>query len=134
MENFQPDVFFERSKTMAKLRTELLAIRNALQSIIDEDEDSKTIELEDVIENLNTILANSKIGSFVAFDEFGKSEQCLLATTKSKDDTIHVYGHTTEEFDLELAFGILARVRNNFKEEAMYVLFMRMMGGAYDND
>lgn len=117
---------------MAKLRTELLAIRNALKAIDDGDEDYQVLELEDVIENLNTILANSKIGSFIVFDNFEKSEQCILATTNSPDDTIHVWGHSTDEFDAELAFGILARVRYNLGEKNMYALFMRMMGGAYD--
>lgn len=119
---------------MAKLRTELVAIRNALQSIANEDEDSQILELEDVIENLNTILVNSKISSFNAFDSIEKAEQYVLATTNSPNDTIHVYGHSTDEFDLELAFGILARARKNFNEKAMYILFMKMMGGAYDND
>lgn len=118
---------------MAKLRIELLGIRNALQSIVDHDLDSR-IKNEDVIEAIEKILANSKPDSFRAFDLIEKSQQCIVATTNSKDDTIHVYGHTTDDFDAELAFGILARVRKNFKEEAMYMLFMKMMGGAYDND
>lgn len=119
---------------MAKLRTELTAIRNALQSLVDKDDDSDVIELEDLIENLETILVNSKKDSFNAFDLVEKSEQCVVATTNSKNDTIHVYGRSTDSFDLELAMGIMARVRKNFKEEDMYIIFMRMMGGAYDND
>ena len=118
---------------MANLRTELLAIRNALQTIVDHDLDYR-IKHEDVIDCINAILATSKPDSFRAFDLIEKAEQCIVATTNSKDDTIHVYGHTTDNFDAELAFGILARVRKNFREEAMYTLFMRMMGGAYDND
>lgn len=117
---------------MAKLRNELLAIRNALLLIADNEEPRS--DLEDVIENLNTVLSTWKSDSFRAADLIEKSEQCILATTNSKDDTIHVYGKSTDNFDAELAFGILARVRKNFKEEAMYMLFMRMMGGAYDND
>lgn len=125
--------FFERKIIMANLRTELLAIRNALQTIVDRDLDSR-IKHEDVIECIESILANSKPDSFRAFDLVEKAEQCVLATTNSKDDTIHVYGKSTDSFETELAFGILARVRKNFREEAMYTLFMRMMGGAYDND
>lgn len=118
---------------MANLRNELVSVLYALQSIVDHDLDSR-IKHEDVIERINAILKNSKHDSFRAFDLIEKAEQCIVATTNSKDDTIHVYGHTTDNFDAELAFGILARVRKNFREEAMYMLFMRMMGGAYDND
>lgn len=117
---------------MANLRTELLSIRNALQSIADGDEPG--IDIEDVIENINTVLSRWRPDSFRAADLVEKAEQCILATTNSKDDTIHVYGKSTDSFETELAFGILARVRKNFREEAMYTLFMRMMGGAYDND
>ena len=117
---------------MAKLRTELLSIRNALEAIV-EGEDT-FINTTDVLEVIDRVLNSSKPDSFRAFDLIEKSQQCIVATTNSQDDTIHVYGHTTDDFDAELAFGILARVRKNFKEEAMYMLFMKMMGGAYDND
>lgn len=117
---------------MAKLRTELTALRNALQSLVDKDDDSDVIELEDLIENIETILANSK-DCFLAFDMVGKAEQVVIATTNSPDDSIHVYGCSTNNFDLELAMGILARVRKKFDEKTIYAIFMKMMGGAYDD-
>lgn len=119
---------------MAKLRAELTAIRNALQSLVDKDDDSEVIELEDLIENLDIILVNSKKESFTAFDLVNKSYESLLATTNSKNDSIHVSGCSTDSFDLELAMGVLARIRKNVKKEVMYTLFIKMMEGAYDND
>lgn len=119
---------------MANLRIELMAIRNALQSLIDKDDDSEVIKLDDLVADINNILDNSKKESFRAFNLIEKSKENLVATTNHDADSIHVYGCSTDSFDLELAMGILARVRKNIKEEAMYMLFMKMMAGDYDND
>lgn len=119
---------------MAKLRTELTAIRNALQSLVDMDEDSDVIVLSDLAADLDNILVNSKKDSFNAFDLVNKAEECMVATSNSKSDSIHVTGRSTDSFDLELAMGVLARIRKNVKKEVMCTLFIKMMEGAYDND
>lgn len=119
---------------MTKLRIELMAIRNALQSLIDKDDDSEVIKLDDLVADINNILFNAKNDSFSAFDLIQKSKEYLVATTNNDEDSIHVFGRSTDSFDLELAMGVLARVRKNIKEEAMYMLFMKMMAGDYDDD
>ena len=117
---------------MAKLRTELTALRNTLQEIVDGEEIHTSTT--DVIEAFDRILVNSKPESFRAFDLIQKSKENLVATTNHDADSIHVYGRSTDSFDLELAMGVLARVRKNIKEEAMYMLFIKMMAGDYDDD
>ena len=121
-------------KNTLGLRLDLVAVANTLEELIGErgaaDDYPELVEIYEIIHNLRV---NSKSDSFRAFDLIEKAEQCIVATTNTPDDTIHVYGHTTDNFDAELAFGILARIRKNFSEETMYMLFMKMMGGAYDN-
>ena len=122
-------------KNTLGLRLDLVAVDNTLEELIGErgaaNDYPELVEIYDIIHNLRV---NSKNGCFVAFDQIDKAEQFVLATTKSKNDTIHLYRHSTGSFDAELAFGILSRVRKKFKEETMYMLFMKMMGGAYDNE
>lgn len=122
-------------KNTLGLKRDLVAVDNSLEELIGErgaaNDYPELVEVRDIIHNVRV---NSKLGCFLAFDKINEAEQFVLATTNSKNDTIHVRGCSTDSFDAELAFGILARVRKNFKEEAMYMLFMKMMGGAYDND
>jgi len=133
MEKFKPKIFFERKIIMAKLKTELTAIRNALQSLVDMDEDSDVIVLTDLVADLNKILYESKTGAFMVFDSVNESKCFVFANTKSINDSIHVMGTSPDYFDLELAFGIISRLRNTLTKDAMTKLFSEALEGDFSD-
>lgn len=117
---------------MEPLRRALLTIENSLDELIYErgakDDYPELEEIRDVAHNLRV---NSKIASTMAFDKIERSEQFVLATDNG--DKISVCGHSCDEFDLELAFGIINKARKIYDKERLYCLFLKVMDGDFDD-
>lgn len=113
------------------LRLSLLAIENSIVEMINSGAAGDYPEIMEVIQTVHDIRSNSKNMSALAFDKIENADQFLLATDNGK--SISVCGHSGDEFDLELAFGIINRAKTKVKKEMLYKLFLRVMDGDFDD-
>ena len=114
------------------LRLDLAAVDNSLEEIITlrgaAQDYPELAEIRDIIHSLRV---NSKLGAIDAFDAINKTSQFVVAV--DNNDSIKVWGTSTDAFDLELAFGIIGRAKNNANKEMLYKLFLRTMDGDFDD-
>lgn len=113
------------------LRATLLGIENSLMEMIEKGVDDDYPEIREVIKMVHELRVNSKIGALKAFDELNKTSQFVVAV--DNNDSIKVWGTSTDAFDLELALGIIGRAKNNVNKETLYKLFLKVMDGDYDD-
>lgn len=113
------------------LRATLLGIENELMEMIKKGADDDYPEIREVIKMIHELRVNSKLGSIEAFDAINKTSQFVVAI--DSNDNIEVWGHSTDEFDLELALGIIGRAKKNVNKEKLYKLFLRVMDGDFDD-
>lgn len=113
------------------LRLFLTVIENSLTEMVNNGAASDYPEIVEVIKLVHSFRINSKIGAIKAFDELDKARQFLVAVDNG--EKISVWGHSGDEFDLELAFGIINKVKNIYDKERLYCLFLKVMDGDYDD-
>lgn len=114
------------------LRLDLAALDNSLEEIITlrgaAQDYPELAEIRDIIHSLRV---NSKLGAIEAFDAINKTSQFVVAV--DNNDSIKVWGTSTDAFDLELALGIIGRAKKNVNKEMLYKLFLRVMDGDFDD-
>lgn len=114
------------------LRLDLAAVDNSLAEIITlrgaAQDYPELAEIRDIVHSLRV---NSKLGAIEAFDAINKTSQFIVAV--DNNDSIKVWGTSTDAFDLELALGIIGRAKKNVKKEMLYKLFLKVMDGDFDD-